>query len=167
MDRILAIHDNGGEINYCRTADNVFSGNLMMVDSKMEELLAELVKFSYFNNELDCKKLVDHLEKTNPLEYPRDGIYAHKFKQFLCAKALGMEPSKEWHGEDDANGGYIVAKSDGEVLAYHLYNRDKFKQYLFENTKLERASTTRHDFANIYEAGGKKYINLNLQIRFK
>lgn len=167
MDRISAIFDNGGEMNYCRTANGVFSGNLMMIDSRMEELLAELVKYSYSSNELDCKKLVEHLEETNPLNYPRTGIYTHKFKQFLCAKALGMEPSEEWSGEDDANGGYIVAKSDGEVLAYHLYNRDKFKQYLFESTKLERASTTRHGFASIYEVDGKKYINLNLQIRFK
>ena len=167
MDRISAIFDNGGKMRYCRTANSVFSGNLMMIDSRMEELLAELVKYSYSSNEVDCKKLVERLEETNPLNYPRTGIYVHKFKQFLCAKALGMEPSEEWSGEDDANGGYIVTKSDGEVLAYHLYNRDKFKQYLFESTKLERASTSRHGFASIYETNGKKYINLNLQIRFK
>ena len=167
MDRISSIFDNGGEINFCKVANDIFSCNLMMIDSKMENLLSELVKYSYSSNELDCKKLVEYLEETNPLHYPRTGIYAHKFKQFLCAKALGMEPSEEWSGEDDANGGYIVAKSDGEVLAYHLYNRDKFKQYLFENTRLERASTSRHGYASIYEVEEKKYIKLNLQIRFK
>lgn len=167
VDRISAISDNGGELRYCKTASNVFSNNLMMIDSRMEELLAEMIKYSYSSNELDCKRLVEYLEMTNPLGYPRSGGYAYKFKQFLCAKALGMEPAEEWSGEDSANGGYIVAKSDGEVLAYHLYNRDKFKQYLIENTRFERASTTRHGFANIYEANGRMYINLNLQIRFK
>lgn len=78
-----------------------------------------------------------------------------------------MEPGTVWSGDDNANGGYIVAKSDGEVLAYHLYNRDKFKQYLLENTKLERGSTSKHNYASIYKENGKMYINLNLQIRFK
>ena len=167
MDRIRAISDNDGTMHYCKTANDVFSGNLMMIDSRMEEMLAELLLYSYSNNELDCKNIIEHLENVNPLGYPRNGLYTHKFKQFLCAKALGMEPGTEWSGEDDANGGYIVAKSDGEVLAYHLYNRDKFKQYLFENTKMERGSTSKHNYASIYKENDKMYINLNLQIRFK
>lgn len=167
VDRIRAVSENGGIMRYCKTANDIFSGNLMMIDSKMEKLLAELLLYSYSNNELNCKNIIEHLEITNPLNYPRKGLYVHKFKQFLCAKALGMEPSFEWSGEDDANGGYIVAKSDGEVLAYHLYNRDKFKQYLFENTKIERGSTSRHGYASIYKENSKFYINLNLQIRFK
>lgn len=167
LDRISAIANNGGTLKYYKTANNVFSGNLMMIDSNMEAILAELLKYSFQTNELDCEKIIQHLEATNPLGYPRSGLYTHKFKQFLCAKALGMEPSVEWTGEDDANGGYIVAKSDGEVLAYHLYNRDRFKQYLFENTKIERASTSRHGYASLYKVGQEMYINLNLQIRFK
>ncbi|MBM6678162.1 HpaII family restriction endonuclease [Faecalicoccus pleomorphus] len=167
MDRISAISDNGGTMRYCRAANDVFSGNLMMIDSRMEEMLAELLLYSYFYNILDCKNIIEYLEIINPLHYPRKGLYTHKFKQFLCAKALGMEPGTVWSGDDNANGGYIVAKSDGEVLAYHLYNRDKFKQYLLENTKLERGSTSKHNYASIYKENGKMYINLNLQIRFK
>ena len=167
MDRIRAILENGGIMQYCKTASNIFSGNLMMIDSRMEELLAELLLYSYANNELDCKEIIKHLEITNPFNYPRKGMYTYKFKQFLCAKALGMEPGSEWSGEDTANGGYIVAKANGEVVAYHLYNRDRFKQYLFENTKMERGSTARHGYASIYKENGKMYMNLNLQIRFK
>ena len=167
MDRVRAISECGGSMRYIKLANNIFSGNLMMIDSRMEELLAELLLYSYSANELDCRRIIEYLEIKNPLKYPRNGMYLHKFKQFLCAKALGMEPSSEWSGEDDANGGYIVAKSDGEVLAYHLYNRDRFKQYLYENTKLERGSTSRHGYATLYKENGKMYINLNLQIRFK
>lgn len=167
VERINAIADFGGKMEYRKTANDVFSGNLMMIDSRMEEILAELLCYSYTNNEHDCKKIIEYLEKKNPLSYPREGLYVHKFKQFLCAKALGMEPGTEWSGEDEANGGYIVAKSNSEVLAYHLYNRDKFKQYLFENTKTERSSTSRHEYASIYKENGKMFINLNLQIRFK
>ncbi len=41
------------------------------------------------------------------------------------------------------------------------------ENYLFNNTKLETASTIRHDFGRIYEENGKQLIKLNLQIQFK
>ena len=79
-----------------------------------------------------------------------------------------MMPSKIWNGLDEANGGYIIVKEDGDVVAYHIYNRDAFEAYLLENTKFERGSTSKHDFASIYkDSTDQKFINLNLQIRFK
>ena len=41
-----------------------------------------------------------------------------------------MMPSKAWDGHDEANGGYVIVKEDGDVLAYHLYNRGAFETYL-------------------------------------
>jgi hypothetical protein len=58
-------------------------------------------------------------------------------------------------------------KENGDVLCYHIYNRNQFEDYLFANTKLETASSTRHDFAKMYEVDGKFYFKMNLQIRFK
>ena len=167
MDRFQKIHDLGGKLHYLRPANDVFFGNLIMIDSRMHEILACLLEYSYRTNEKNCRKIISYLEATNPLHFAREGLYEYKFKQFLCAKALGMNPSRKWTGEDEANGGYIVAKANGDVLAYHLYNRDKFKQYLFDQTELDRGSTTRHNYATIFEENGKLYIRLNLQIRFK
>jgi type II restriction enzyme len=42
----------------------------------------------------------------------------------------------------------------------------EFLSYLFENTKFESASTTRHDYGVLYEKENKLFFNLNLQIRF-
>ena len=78
-----------------------------------------------------------------------------------------MEPSEKWEGMEEANGGYIAVKSDGEVLAYFLYDRMKFETYLLDNTNFERASTNRNDFAYLYKEKGKMYMKLNLDIRFK
>jgi len=75
-------------------------------------------------------------------------------------------PSKVWSGVLDATGGYLIVKSDGEVLCYHIYNRNEFEDYLFYNTKLETASSTRHDFGTIYKQNNQLYFKLNLQIRF-
>jgi len=76
---------------------------------------------------------------------------------------------------DENNGNYeysvndnliLITGEDGEVLSYHIYNKNKFENYLFHNTKLETASSSRHDFGKIYEEKGKYFIKLNLQIRF-
>ena len=77
-----------------------------------------------------------------------------------------MVPAKSWDGHDEANGGYIIVKEDGDVVAYHLYNRSAFETYLLNTTKFERGSTTKHNFASIYKIDGNMYIDLNLQVRF-
>lgn len=167
LDRIAAISNYGGQLVYRGTANSTFAGNLMMVDSRMENIIAEMLLYYYTSNVRDCRAVVQQMEATNPLNYPRTGLYEYKFKEFLCAKALGMDPGTQWNGMDDANGGYIVVKSDGEVVAFHLYDRDVFKQYLLDNTHFERGSTSRHGFASIYtDAQGAMFMNLNLQIRF-
>ena len=138
----------------------------MLIDSYMEDIIAVMLLDYYQDNASDCRTLVDLLENKNPLGYPRRGYYEYKFKKFLCSVALGMMPSKAWDGHDEANGGYVIVKEDGDVLAYHLYNRGAFETYLLNHTKLERGSTSRHGFASIYKENGKYFINLNLQIRF-
>ena len=155
-----------GELKFVRVANAIFSANLMLIDSYMEDILASILLDYYQNKASDCRALIELIENKNPLGYPRMGYYKYKFKKFLCSIALGMMPAKEWNGHDETNGGYIVVKEDGDVLAYHLYNRDAFEEYLFSNTKFERGSTTRHGFASVYKENGKFYINLNLQIRF-
>jgi len=166
VDRINAIHNYGGTFINGKPVNNTFAGNLMMIDTKMNDIISEVLLIHYQTNEKLVSKIIENLELTNPLGFPRSGLYTYKFKKFLCAKALGMDPSREWGGIDDANGGYIAVRSDGDVVAFHLYNRNVFEQYLFDNTKLERASTSRHDYAYLYEENGKIYIKLNLQIRF-
>ena len=76
-------------------------------------------------------------------------------------------PGSVWTGQLDATGGYLVVKEDGEVLCYHIYNRNEFEDYLIRNTKLETASSSRHDFGKIYKIGGQSYFKLNLQIRLE
>lgn len=71
-----------------------------------------------------------------------------------------------WIGLEEANGGYIIVKDNSEVLCYHLYERNELKNYLYNNTRFETASTSRYNTGKIYEADGKQFINLALQIRF-
>ncbi|MBR3354510.1 MAG: HpaII family restriction endonuclease [Oscillospiraceae bacterium] len=161
-DRIAAIGTLGEGI----VKNGVFRRNLLFVDSMMEKILAEALKIHYSENIIFVSDVVKRLEEIDPVGYHIPGIYTHKFKKLLCAIALGLKPSNKWDGHDEANGGYIIATSDGNVIAFHIYNRDSFETYLINHTKFERASTTRHGYAVVYEENGHKYVDLNLQIRF-
>lgn len=168
-DRIRAIFDCGGSLSYVRPASDVFQSNLAFVDMVFDRLLADMLLESYHSGELNCRKLLQTVAEANPFHVADpQKLYEYKFKKFLCAVALGMQPAKAWSGMEEASGGYIIVREDGAVVAYHIYNRDFFEEYLLRSTKLERASSTRNDFCTIYEGtDGGRYLNLNLQIRFK
>ena len=166
-DRIKMIYDLGGVITYYDMNHAGFKRNLIMVDSSMPQILGNILMYHYIEDIRDCKSLVELAGERDPLGYGDAAMYEYKFKKFLCSCALGMKPAKRWDGLDEANGGYIIVKADGEILAYHIYNRNFFEQYLLDNTVLERASTGRHEFMSLYEENGEMFIKFNLQVRFK
>lgn len=166
-DKMSKIAEFGGKIQYCGMNHDGFKRNLIMVDSSMPEIIGNMLLYFYTEDVKDCDNLVDMLGERDPLGYGDPMMYTYKFKKFLCSCALGMKPAKPWDGLDEANGGYIIVKADGEILAYHIYNRNFFEQYLLDNTYLERASTSRHEYMSLYEENGEMFIKLNLQIRFR
>jgi len=169
-DRLEAIKNAGGILNFTTLEHNVFKNNLVLIDSLLPNIIAEIIKTFFTSTLNSIKDLTESLNKLNPLSF--DTRFAHTFydykvKRFLTDVALGMTPSKVWTGIYDATGGYLVVKENGDVLCYHIYNRNKFEDYLFANTKLETASSSRHEFGKLYEDNGRLYFKLNLQIRFK
>ncbi|NDW08230.1 HpaII family restriction endonuclease [Dysgonomonas sp. 520] len=169
-DRINAIVRRLGVITFTKTENPVFGNNLMLIDSALPDILSNILCLYFTTNHTTTKELVDEITKGNPLGYDlssKHPFYSYKFKRFLTDIALGMMPSKVWTGELDATGGYLVVKDDGEILCYHIYNRNEFEDYLLNNTKLETASSTKHNFGSIYKNDlGELLFNLNMQIRF-
>ncbi len=169
-DRIKKIVQIGGNLRFLDLEKGIFKNNLVLIDSLLPNILAEILK-SFFTSGLSTiKDLSDNLKINNPLNYDNrfeHTFYEYKIKRFLTDIALGMTPSKVWAGVYDATGGFLVVKESGEILCYHIYNRNQFEDYLYFNTKLETASSSRHDFGIIYEENGQFFFKLNLQIRFK
>ena len=166
VDRMARIRELGGKIEFVDLYHPGFKRNLIMIDSMMPKLVGEMLLYYYQDDSRRCADLVKKLGEKDPLGFGEEIIYSYKVKKFLCSCALGMKPARKWDGIDEANGGYIIVKADGEILAYHIYNRNLFEQYLLDNTMLERASTSRHNYMTIYKENGEAYIKLNLQIRF-
>lgn len=144
-----------------------FKENLEFIDTIMPKFLSYLVLYSYKFNLKNSADIIAKMRELNPLAFSNLNMYDYKYKKFLCAMALGMTPEKDWEGKEDASGGYIVVKKDGDVVCYHIYNREEFEQYLFDYTFFDRASTSRHGFMYVYKENEDYKINLNLQIRFR
>ena len=165
--RINKIIEENGTLKYWKMNNQIFEDNLVLIDSSMDKIVAETLLYFYRDGISNCDKMVEKLEQENPMNYGNVNAYRYKFKKFLTAVALGMKPATVWDGVDEATGGYIVVTKEGNVLAYHIYNRNYFEEYLLKNTKYETASTSRHDFGEIYSENGEDFIKLNLQVRFR
>lgn len=166
-DRMQRIFTEASSIEFVKVNSDTFARNMMLIDSRLTELVAHSLIYHYRDGVSSCRDVIEQMERDNPMGYPTDGFYEYKYKKFLCAAALGMTPATQWDGIDEANGGYIIVTAEGDVLAYHIYNRAFFESYLLNQTKYERGSTTRHGFASLYQEDGKVYMKLNLQVRFR
>ncbi len=168
-DRLEEVKKQGGTLKFLSLQQDIFKNNLVLIDSLLPNILSEILKQFFTSNLSTILALTEDISIKNPLGYDTQfshSFYEYKIKRFLTDVALGMMPSKVWSGLYDATGGYLIVKEDGEILCYHIYNRNQFEDYLFHNTKLETASSTRHEFGKIYLKGDNLYFKLNLQIRF-
>ncbi|MFY7732732.1 MAG: HpaII family restriction endonuclease [Bacteroidia bacterium] len=168
-DRIDKIKELGGVLQFQNTESSIFGNNLVLIDSALPKIIAESLNLFFTSSFSTISELTNQISLQNPLKYNLESkhpFYSYKIKRFLTDIALGMMPSKVWTGELDATGGYLVVKENGEVLCYHIYNRNEFEDYLYANTKMETASSSRHEFGKVYEENKQLYFKLNLQIRF-
>ena len=168
-DRVRKIVDQGGFFEFVGVSNEQFEINMKMIDTALPEFIAKMILDFFSNAHRTVADLTKELSE-NEFMKNRFGLsltnYEYKVKNFLDAIALGMVPSKPWDGFLKAHGGYIVVKENGDVVCYHLYNRDEFRSYLYENTKFDTPSTTRYGYGKLYEKKGKLFFKLNLQIRF-
>ncbi|MDD4847993.1 MAG: HpaII family restriction endonuclease [Bacteroidales bacterium] len=168
-DRISEIERLGGQLQYKTMEREIFKNNLTLIDSLLPNILADYLQIYFSTGLSSIKQITRKLEDENPLQFDttnKHKYYEYKIKRFLVDVALGLMPSKVWDGKYDATGGYLIVKEDGEIVCYHIYNKNDFENYLFNNTKFETASTTRHGFGLVEEIDGKQLFKLNLQIRF-
>lgn len=162
-DRVHFIKDKHISLDFEKMLNDTFSRNLKMIDSRMPEFLGYLFLNSYF---VIGKAIPDVVDLYCDKYGEDEEIISHKVKDLLVAVALGMEPDTRWNGLEEANGGYIVVKDDGEVLCYHIYDRNKLREYLYRSTKFETPSSTRTGLGVVTAEAGIQKFTLTIQIRF-
>ncbi len=167
--RLAHIKNSGMSLMFERVNGGTFQNNLILIDSDLPKIVGYAMLEYYLNGSNKILDALDCVALNNPLNYDLTQghqYYHYKFKKLLTESALGMLPGKVWSGRADANGGYIIVREDGEVLCYHLYNRNEFEDYLLNNTRFDRGGAGRHEYATVEKVNDKYYIALNLQIRF-
>lgn len=168
-DRVNYMLDAGHTLQFSNCEDRTFENNLILIDSRLPEILAGMLLVCYQSGITSLYDCLQVITKANPIGYDVSTIhpyYTYKVKKLLVDIAVGMTPGKIWDGIHDATGGYIIVKTTGELVCYHVVERNSFEDYLLMNTKFETASTTRHGFGLVYQSGEGYCFKLNLQIRF-
>jgi len=168
-DRLFAIRETGGTFAFHGIDSEVFERNLRKIDTIMPEIMAEVLLAYFSDKGSTFPELLQHFqdEELQILTFNlTTDDYEYKIKSLLNNAALGMVPASPWDGTLRAHGGVIIVREDGEIVCYHLYNAEAFRNYLFNNTRMESPSATRHGYGTVYEENGELFIKLNLQIRF-
>lgn len=151
-DRINAIYVNGGVFKFVKCEKAVHENNLRKVDSRMPEMIADMLIKFYSGQGSRLNQLIT------------DETQAVRFKDYLKAILLGMFSATPWDGNYTSNG-TIVVNNSGSLILYHVIKDSILKDYLFNTVKLDTPSSSRHRFGSIYKQDGKLFIKLNLQIR--
>lgn len=168
-DKFAYLDKLQAKVSFEKVSSKIFNANLMLIDTQMPTILAVIVENFYRGRASTISELMNLCIDKNVCNVSEDNkqiFYDYKIKEFMTNCALGMMPGHLWSGKYDATGGYIIVKEDGDVLCYHIYNRNEFREYLYKNTKLDTPSTGKHGFGIIEEVDGNQYLKLNLQIRF-
>lgn len=157
------------KVTFAGVDNKIFNSNLMLVDTQMPVIIGDMLENFYRGKANKVAELTGLCIDKNICSAPEAGkevFYTYKIKELMTDMALGMMPATLWNGTYEATGGYIIVKEDGDVLCYHIYNRNEFREYLYNNTRFETPSKSKHHFGVIEEVDDKQILKLNLQIRF-
>jgi DNA (cytosine-5)-methyltransferase 1 len=170
-DRLQFIQDSGGKISFLKAEKDVMNYNLSMVDSQMPLIIGEILLAYFSKGKSSIDSAVQCLDGDSVLKskLSYDGLemLIHKVKKLLLDYTCGFFPGQKWTGEYTSNG-TIVVDDSGDLHGFHIIDQEEFKNYLYNNTKFDTPSSSRHGFGKLYkERDGKLYFKLNLQLRYK
>ena len=178
-ERVSKLYKSGYELSFNRMKSIYFQENLQLIDSSLDVFLSDCLLVFMQEKISSLTDIVKKVAKRNPCKFVTCeeirllDFYQYKMKRLIVDAALGMQPKVPWTGEYDASGGYIVVKSSGEVVCYHLYNWNALQDYLYNNLKFETPTSTgsgnkkSFNYALFYMEDKQAYMDICLQLRFK
>ncbi len=168
IDRVAEIQNAGYHIDYHSFQDSTFRLNLELIDSKLPEIIAFIVKQKYTHKITKIQDVINSLNINNPVGYDLSeghNFYEYRIINFLMEITLGMTSKTVWSGVYDVIGGLIIVKNNSDVVCYHLIDFNKFKDYLKSSAKLDNPSGSKMGYGAVYKEGNQTFIKLNFQIK--
>lgn len=181
------INDYSAVIKFKGIQSSQLWRNLKMVDGDLPDIIACCLLYRWIDRTPVLSELVTLLENRDPLnfyngEQSEQKLYDYKLKKFLAECAMGMTSEKPWQGIYDATGGVIICKQDGDIVCFHIYDFNLFREYLLNNTKFEQPSTgedednpgtprttkgtKKYYYGWLFEENNELLFKINLQVRF-
>lgn len=172
-DRMEYLKEQGIGLQFARTAVPMANENLVRCGGlEMPKIVGGILKHFYYDNcggYTTINDCIDYLSKEDVAGYGFENLrdtYYSKVATFLYNTFTGLRLGSRWNGRAEVNGGYIVVKRDGDVVAFHSTIADEFKDFLVSKLILEAPSHKRHLDMVIEKKDGKYYLKLALQFRF-
>ncbi|MGM9844948.1 MAG: HpaII family restriction endonuclease [Muribaculaceae bacterium] len=172
-DRMQYLHQIGCDIQFVGAAKNDARTNLVKCGGmEMPAIIGGMLKKYYFENlsgPTSVEDCIDYLAENDIAGYGFDDLkdtYRAKIAHFLLCTFTGMRLGAPWNGRQEVNGGYIVVKNNGDVVAFHSTIADEFKDFLVAKMRMESPSHSRHKDMLIYKDGDSYFLKLALQLRF-
>lgn len=172
-DRMQYLHKIGCDIRFFDTAKQLAKTNLIKCGGmEMPAIVAGMLKEFYFENlsgPTSMEDCIKYLADNDVAGYGFDDLeetYHSKIAQLLLCTFTGMRLGSPWNGRQAVNGGYIVVKNNGDVVAFHSTIADEFKDFLVAKMLMESPSHSRHKDMVIYKEGDRYFLKLALQLRF-
>lgn len=184
--RLKKLENLGCAVNFYKIQSSKLNKNLRMIDGDLPAIMGYALKYRWLYQKPNLIDVCELLEEKDPLNFyerekSKQKLYQYKIKKFLVESAMGMTSETEWDGEYDSFGGVIIAKEDGDVVCFHIYDFNLFRNYLINNTAFEQPSTGEDEFNPghqrtkgkkyfygwLYEEEERLYYKINLQVRFK
>lgn len=151
--------------------NETFRLNLEMIDVRMPELVAELLRYFVTKERGDSSipHLVSEIATRNPFGVGRPGIwYSHKVKDLLEASSYGMVPNSPWDGRRSAAGGLIIVDSEGRLFCFPHRSRDENRDFLYRTTSLVSPGHAEKLGNGLVSGSGRSCtIQTCLQIRYR
>jgi len=178
-ERVGRLITAGFDLEFVAVKSDFFRENLQLIDSSMDVFLADCLLVFMQNRVSGLEEIVELVSTRNPCNFKascperRLDFYQYKMKRLIVDAALGMQPKSPWTGVYDASGGYIVVKTTGDVVCYHLYNWNALQDYLFKNLRFETPTSTgvgskgAFNYGLYYVVEGEHFMDICLQLRFK
>lgn len=167
---IKRLHDDNAHLHFISAESDVYTKNLMRIDTVLPNILAEALKIYYASTLRYLHDIVEILAVQNPLKFDDVSLYEYKIKEFLFNSCVAVFPDKVWNGERSVDGGCIIVTHSGDLRTFYIVRShylSEFKHYLYHKSYFDTASTTRHKFGKIYrdEVSNQRRVKLNLQVR--
>lgn len=173
-ERMRYLHSLNCDIQFIQTAKPTAKENLIKCGGiEMPTIVAGLLRKFYFENlsgPTTINDCIEYLTENDVAGYGFDDLketYQNKIANFLLCTFTGMRLGKKWNGRQEVNGGYIVVKNNGDVVAFHSTIADEFKDFLINKMIMESPPHGRHKDMCIYKENGHYYLKLGIQLRFK